>query len=739
MPSSSTSHRVSRDESTDLPQFKTAITEENHARISFLLELRPALPRLLLNSKGKCDQDFHEHLFALLLVGGRIRDLERLYGVLIADLDNESGELPSLDGDEAVAQYETISQREPFGSRVAILHERICARRSSSSGEVNPPAQQFDRLPVRNLSISRLLGRGSYGYVYTSGRGDILKYSTMTSEYVRELLTQRVLQMTSEDLPGEVSAATSVMPDHVHHHLLSLTEFTPLTAQSIAVVADNLTRKAEGEASLALHGLGLTQFDRLAILVRSLFNGVRALRDRFVMHLDISTTNVMWEEESGGLRVIDYGGTIGDDSFLDLGHIVPRLCTRSTRAPEYASSETLWQRNESSETLGAYYAVMSHAFKADLLKEQPFSKEAACAEQVALQTNAWNEQWRRAAAGSTSSLPTDIECMRRVHMAARSLPRDRPPLDWLLSDGTDACDRLALEMGCIGSAARFAHVKGCLSRFISQWPRGVPLDTTQHTTRAEWMQKRVVFITMLVSRISCGIDGSTCGGLLDRMVPPPYITSRCISLYDALRDIVLGPRGGAEDFVEEILVRYLTETSCYPLLVNAILYVALSPCKALLVEVAHYANHPLHVILRTFLTFPHLVSLFLSPITAASLLLLETPRSACGLANDEAASVIRRSAAPVQPRAETSHRILRCLYNLRCDRRCRPMNNPSIGRVAAFVRIYLVRLFREPNVFTSEDDWWRFLRMETTTPESTVDLPSEWNLHIESIIRLWFT
>src|SRR6185437_14463915 len=102
----------------------------------------------------------------------------------------------------------------------------------------------------------------------------------------------------------------------------------------------------------------------------------------FIMHLDISPANVMWDDRNSTVRIIDYGGTIGDDSFFDIGNIVSRICTRTTRAPEYGSPETIWQRNESSEGLSAYYAIMSNVFPEELVRDQPYLKEVACQSQV---------------------------------------------------------------------------------------------------------------------------------------------------------------------------------------------------------------------------------------------------------------------------------------------------------------------------------------------------------------------
>lgn len=742
------------EEQHELPVLRTLISSANHFRLATMLNMRPTLPRLLCTSRGKCDQDAHEALLGLLLFNNRLRDLERLYGIVIADC-----QLPCqmIESDEQ-PQYQVISQKELFGGKLTVVHDNVVVRRSLNtaldpswpSDLIAYPPVPPSRTPARfsspqicALQVERQIGHGSYGYVFVSN-GSLLKFSTATSEYVRELLSQFVLEITSfsdstshpaHDLPQEVATPTSARDAQINHHLLTLTPLHCIKPHNISEYAMTATQEAILESGKVLRGLSMAPTDQLAIMVRNLLNGIRALRDRFIMHLDISTANVMWEKPAGGLRVIDYGGTIGDDSFLDLGPILPRLCTRTTRAPEYAASDNLWQRNESSETLSAYYAIMSHTFHTDLLKEQPQAKEAACANQVAAEIEVWNSAWRERAVivgrDPAEELPVAINCIRRVHQAARGLPRDRPPLDWIISDGSDESDRRALEMGCIGSMTRYAHMRLCLSRFIKQWPLGTPLRSAEDV--AFWMPRRSEFITLLVSRISCGIDGSTCGGLVERMVPPPYTAARCILLYDALRDIVRNSSTTAS--LEPDLVRLVTDQASYPLLLHAILYVALSASKAVLIEVSHHAQHPLHILLRTINNHKYLVSLFLSPITAYALLVLETPRAHV---NDEAAGELRKTTVP-QPRPETSHRILRCLYNLRAYRRCRPMISPNVAHIAKFVKKYMGDLFREPMVMAGESDWWKLLRISSEPlPENSVGLPPHSDF-IDGVISLWFT
>lgn len=782
----------SRDETAVLPEFRLAIIKSNIDSLKRILDTRPALPRLLLNPRGRCDQECHTLLFGLLLVLGRVRDLERLYGVVPSSSLLPVGQSHSdhlilaEDGDEEMTCI-TITQREEFGNRAALVHESIAAQRSenttlSSVWSPDPifyaasrqkATKKHFRIPIRCLSIEKMVGKGSYGFVYESG-GLLKKFSTTTSEYVRELLSQCVLTLTSkntglsvaegEKIPSEVKSPTSATSSQVQHHILTLTQLSAITRSNIVEFIQVVGGIQAIDSSKNLRGLEMTAFDQLALICRSLFNGVRSLRDRFMMHLDLSTTNVMWDKSvgnGGGVRVIDYGGTIGDDSFLDIGTIVSRVCTRSTRAPEYGSGESLWQRNESSETLSAYHAIMSHAFSPTLTGTQPYAKEEACSLAVKLEMDAWDREWRARGKNEQREdeqveikdqepIPAEIECIRRVHQASRILPRDRPPLDWLLSNGTDSGDRHALEMGCIGSIARYTHVRHCLSRFVSQWPRGVPLDPIADID-SMWLSKRTIFISILISRLTCTtLEGITCGGLASRLVPPPYTAVRCVSIYDALRDIILlSVLNSDSESVEPVLIRYMSEPSCYPVLVNAILYLALAPSKSLLVEVEHYANHPLHVIIRTIVRDTSLVSIFLSPITAYSLLILETPR-AC--VNDEAALDLRNSMQTPIPKPATSHRILRCLYNLKSEHRCRPMHGSHLKQIAQFSKSYMSRLFRAPIVVDSESDWWRtllriegtvaippLLSDETLSAAAVPAISQECTAYVDSVLNLWFT
>ncbi len=436
---------ASREESDAVIQLRLAISNLNFMYIKDILDLHPALPRLLTNTRGRCDQEANEQLFGLLLVMGRVRDLERLYGVIISDGTSEDGTPPQdvpavLDSDEQ-PRYEMITQRESFGSRAALVHERICVRRSSATTLIScwapdaistlTPVKLYPRWPTRGLVIERMLGKGSYGYVFEVPRqAGLFKFSTTTSEYVRELLTQCVLSTLHTGLPQVVETPTMADMEAVQHHLLELTPLHPVTRQTAAAYAETVTAGTTG-IHADLQGVSLSVVDQLSLMVKLLMNGVRALRDRFIMHLDISTTNVMWDNKTSTIRIIDYGGTIGDDSFLDIGRIVTRVCTRSTRAPEYGSGETIWQRNESSEALSAYYSIMSHIFDQTVLGEQPYAKEKACSAVIKKELDKWDAEWRTST--GDKELPRQLEFLRRVHLASRSLPKDRPPIDWILS------------------------------------------------------------------------------------------------------------------------------------------------------------------------------------------------------------------------------------------------------------------------------------------------------------------
>lgn len=647
-----------------------------------LLDSDPELPNYLLDSEGKCDQAIHQALLGILLLVARISDLNLLYGIRVSTTVSTA------------AEDDKISYREMFGTRSSLVHENILVRKISTQ----------NRVPIRCLSYDHLIGKGSFGHVFNID-GALVKFSHVTSEYIRELLSQCVLSATEDSLcgvyaksgitqctsalPQEVHSPTTAPSDFIHHHLLSLKPLQPLTRISIIHYITTILQQQQSSRS---NSGGASA----EILIRRLLHGIRALRDRFVMHLDISTNNIMWDPHANTIRLIDYGGTIGDDSFIDIGTNVTKLCTRSTRPPEYNVSTTLWQRNENSESLSAYYAVMGHIFPVDLLNEPPFNKEYAC---------------RKIVEKDTTTVLT-CEADRQIHLFSRSNPQERPLLDWVL-DG-----EAGLSMGIIGSLNRYRHMRQCLFRFVSMWPRRTePLEDI-------WKTRRSLFISILLPRISCMNldDGTTCGGLIqDYIIPPPYTAARCLTLYDALRDLITCPK------FEPLLTRYLTETSYYRILVNTILYISLSPSKPRLYEVEYYSCHPLHTVLRAITQYPHLISCFLSPITVFTLLHIETPK------------ILKSSEQP----GDVVHQpILRCLYSLKPERR---MYNESVDGVAGFVRKYLSHILREPLLISSKKEWWKFLIVEEGTtgggggmssPETP--LSREATNYVESVIRLWF-
>lgn len=678
----------SREETIALPQLEEILESDDAIKLQVLLESYPLLPRLLVDRRGRCKQESHELLFGLLLNMGNVKVLERLYAVAVCD--------GSLD------ERSMISQRETFGSKTALVHDRIGVQREGP-------------IVVRGIDIVRLVGKGSFGVVFEDMENTLIKYGIVSGEYIREVLCHCMLMTTTGGLTGAesrdscgINPISFVSPDMIQDHLLQLYPLTPINRAALPTISEDFSLDFPSEAC---------SVDRIAVVIRTLMHSIRELRDRFIMHLDLSTTNVMYCSSKKQVKIIDYGGTIGDDSFLDIGMMVSRVCTRSTRAPEYGSPETLWQRNESSETLSAYYAIMSNIFKAELLNVQPYMKEKECSSQVTQEIATWDAEWK----DKNLTFPCDLDSLRRVHMTAHRLPRDRPPLDWILSNGTFEEDSKALEMGTIGSSIRNSHIKNCLERFISQWPKG-----KQHGLSIEWKLRRDTFIMILLSRInSRGDEGTSCGGLTHHVIPPPYIMTRCIVLYDALRDILIIEASTSEP----ALVRYMTEEACCPILVNAILYLALAPCKATMIDVEHYTSHPLHVILRVIVKYPHLISIFLSPITAYILLIMEAP------VQD---NIIDPSESSLVPCTKNSHRIIRCLYNLRRDKRCQPMYGPLLPKIINFVREYMLLIMKEPLVIQGGDEgWWKFLRIRLTRSR-TIPASMENELYVDSVIRTWF-
>lgn len=625
---------ASQEENNAMPEFRWAIANRDAEKAFAILGLHQTLPRLLTTVQGRCDKDAHLMLLGMLLYYRRVQDLERLYGIGMAT-DSEAC---------------TISQDESFGETTSLRYYGIHIRRAESTDWQS-----------RGIKIDSILGNGSFGIVFMCS-SQLVKFSMMSAEYCRELLMHLVLTVTNEGLPREVVPVTHVTANMIPHHILGLRQLTPITRERMARCLIDST-------------------------LRQLFVGEAALRDRFLMHLDLSTTNLMWDSQLEIIRVIDCAGTIGDDTFLDLGPIIDRACTRSTRPPEYTCPDNLWQRNESSEILSIYYAIMSHVFDPGVINLLPEIKEEACLKERG---------------------------EGRIHEAIRSKISERSSLESLIS--------LPDDIGIIGSLSRFSHIRRCLTRYVNLWPRGT------NTIRGEKRQK---FIDMLLLTMEClGERRIDFGGLTTRkIVPSPYLSARCVNLYDALATVT----------DEADLEYYMNSIDSYQVLVNAILYISLAPCKIDLLDIEHYPSHPVHVILQVLFKRPEIMSIFLSPITAFILILLESPKAT--RIND------------TQPR-----RIIRCLYNLRRDRR----HLSEIPRIGKFVKDYLSKLLREPLIVDHPTMWWKgLLRIGGPNPSTSVgggsganpptctsllevsaDAPAltpRITEHIDNLVRLWFT
>jgi serine/threonine protein kinase len=634
---------------------RDCLKTENSIAINTVLTKNPSIIRLLTDSELLS-------LFQLLIHFSFEKHLQEIFGVVFLTSAKTETNVESL---------------ELFGRGTKLLHKYL---------------RPTDKL-TKFISIDNTIGRGSFGHVFSfPDSKKPVKFNYMTSEFVREFLCNLTLTVMSDDLSPEVRSETSVhlMP----LHMFSMERYVPINRMTLYSIISEIPGSEE-----------YSGIDQVAFLIRKLLQGIRDLRDRYIMHLDLSWSNIMWNPKSKNVQVIDYAGTIGDDTFYDLDEVTDKICTSTTRPLEYFSG-SLWQRNESSEGLSAYYAIISHVLPIKLMDKKPYQKEDDCRIQVAIEQPDDPEK--------------KCEILRRVHSAGRGKIQQRTSLDWILSDGTEQGDKKALELGTVGTKTRYVHVLQSIHHYIGRWP--VSNEDVVKAYDQFWKDRRATAVNSILDIIECPAKtGCDCQGLLDNIVPPPYTFSRSIMLYDTIRSLVLQIQPEHRGSMFQCFM----DPPLHNVLVKSIVYLSLCPTKMILVDINHFPGHPLHILLQFLNDYPNLISLFLSPITAYILILFETPYAT----------------EPTLASTEKLRHMLRCLYSTDGSKRRSPVKvQAELPGIRKFVRSYLSRLIAAPLFIKSCDDWWNFLmKSQEQLEEYSTDLSSKATNYIDSVIRLWFT
>ncbi len=196
------------------------------------------------------------------------------------------------------------------------------------------------------LPMSRVCGHGNYGIVYIPPQemlascnnlpekttvDNVYKFTYDADAYICEFFSTLLLMNNKCSLNYQSNLIAS---DMIHLHLQILKPMCLLN-----------------------HELVSERYPYFMDILTHLSEIVDILTDYSYMHLDINPNNMLWDKEHSEIRLIDFSGTLGDDSFYDLGQQCAKLCTRTTRPEVYDSPGTMYRRDEVTEKFCLSWAI----------------------------------------------------------------------------------------------------------------------------------------------------------------------------------------------------------------------------------------------------------------------------------------------------------------------------------------------------------------------------------------------
>lgn len=524
-------------------------------------------------------------------------------------------------------------------------------------------SQQFPF--VVSEGIGKIYGEGSYGIVYEKIPNDryLTKFTFSTDAFIIEFLSTFFLIYARNSMLHQYLGMIMVSEENINFH------------------EQRMLKLHRASRTKIIEKYGST-LNVLKVLIRD----VAILTDRSYMHMDITPNNVMWDHRLHRLTLIDFGGTLGDDSFYDLGERVLKLCTRTTRPPEYSVRDTLFMRDERSELFSIFYTVCELLFGGDI--SFPPTTEGECIKRI----------------HSATTLPCEKEdAMMKLAMESGVIApyinmgddkqKSRPTFDSFLPLGyhdistaymqmfmSRVVDKLFPQKRQEGNSITTAVRR--ISTHFSLWKHVV----FAFTGNLPPQEVRTLFIEELMNTIANDL-GALTKSIGDKKVPI-YLIFRCIHLFDALYY--------SNDFYKNLSIK---------LMVLSLLYISLSLAKFQCVNISHCRQHPVYQVLSQWLRVPDVTSLLFTPLTAYLILVTQEYYSSVWF---------------------------RCLYSLIPFKRCYhgKIDEDVAARIKMFTRFYFNELRKAPITEPIElFEKFSFLDQQSNITTTKI---------MEDIISLWF-
>ncbi len=408
------------------------------------------------------------------------------------------------------------------------------------------------------ITVTKIYGQGSFGFVYRQKDGQMIKFTYFTDAFIVELLSAFFLVYSRNSLMND--GVLRVSPGTIHLHEQKIKQLYP------CLFPEKIIEK----------------YGSLTNIIKSLVMDIAIMTESSYMHTDITPNNVMWDIQEEKLKIIDFGGTMGDDSFYDLGERVTRLCTKTTRPEEYSSRDLLSLRDERSELFSAFYTaceIVLPAEQRDKRKTRFLLPKEKC-------------DLFRSFARISGVIDPYFDMSNEEQT-------ERPLLETLITL-TGACKNTpyieTMKSSLVKMFPRVSHSTiRRISKHFSLWR--IAFAFVHLPTK----EVRTLFIGNLLAII---VKSHNCEELLSRDGRIPiYILFRCIHLFDAL----------------------YASVSLLPirLIVLSLLYICLSLAKFPVVSITHIPQHPVYCVLREFFSISEITSLLFTPLTAYLLLAID--------------------------------------------------------------------------------------------------------------------
>lgn len=472
-----------------------------------------------------CEKDYARHLLGSLLSRKHCVGLKTIFGITLT---------------------RPVNYIETFGRE--LIEYSTCGPKFSD--DLTPPC-------VSDIRLNKIYGQGTYGIVYsrTVSVTDVVKFNTTSNSYITEFLSIFLLMYHRSSTLNYNTV--QINPSTVHLHEIRL-----------KLLAKNSYKNV------------LEPFKSL-IIDLSLFT------EYSYMHTDINPNNVLWDNWDGKMKFIDFGGTMGDDSFYDLGERTYKLCTKTSRPNEYNSSDTLYLRDERSELFSLFYTItemtrMGGYKTRDLLPSSKYDIMRTFAKDAGI-------------AAPYFSISESEQCERpslNSLLRAGGVNYNQAPASVYMTSLHDCVKQL------FGRTGRNETVRR-VSFYFSMWKTiFATIDLPCNSVREEF-----------ISELSVLFEDESCGELLiskgiPTTPPPIFIFFRCVHLFDALYRRL-----------DHIPIKIMA---------MSLLYICMSLAKMAVIQISHYESHPVYQILREFFSVPELINVLLTPLTAYMLFAIDT-------------------------------------------------------------------------------------------------------------------